>query len=221
MPVLEVARDDQYLVVTAETPLLEVWEAVPEGLVPPFPPVELPGGLGGLLLRGGFGQTFFFPSEVLGLEFRTPAGAVVRAGGRVIKNVQGYDLVRPFVGSFGLLGEPLSATLRLRPARAQGLFRREGTLEGLPAAARFAWAVGDEVYVYAAGHPRALAELSPWDPVEAPLDLRPHFPNGMGVGRGPVRDLRFSWADGGRAPEPHPLFKRLAEALSAEGPGGR
>jgi len=214
VPVLAVEPDDQYLVATADTPLLAIWEAVPEGLVPPFPPVELPGGLGGLLARGGFGQNFFFPSEVLGLVFRTPSGRVVRAGGRVIKNVQGYDLVRPFVGSFGLLGEAIEATLRLRPARARGFFKKPGNLEEpLPPAARFVWVDGETLYVYAAGHPREAEAYTDWEPVASPLDYRPRFPAGMGVGEGPIRDRRFAWADGGSAPEPTPLFKRLAEAL--------
>ena len=211
---LELHEDDQYLVATGDTPLLEVWDALPENLIPPFPPVELPGGLGGLVARGGFGQNFFFPSEVLGLVFRAPSGRVITAGGRVIKNVQGYDLVRPFVGSFGLLGEVLEVTLRLRPARARGLYRRRGRLEdALPSAARFVWQEGETRYVYAAGHPRELEVFESWEPVKEPLDYRPLFPNGMGVGEGPVRDLRFAWADGGEVPAPHPLFTRLAEAL--------
>lgn len=213
MPVLELCEDDQCLVASADTPLLEVWEALPAGLIPPFPPVELPGGVGGLVARGGFAQNFFFPSEILGLVFQTPSGRVVRAGGRVIKNVQGYDLVRPFVGSFGALGEAIEVTLRLRPARARGLFRGAGSPADPPPAARFVWTEGDELLVYASGHQSELAAYRDLEPVEGALDYRPLFPHGMGVGEGPLRDRRFSWRDGGGAPEPHPLFKRLAEAL--------
>ncbi len=214
MPVLELHEDDQYLVATADTALLEVWEALPGNLVPPFAPVELPGGVGGLVARGGFGQNFFFPSEVLGVAFQAPSGRVIRAGGRVIKNVQGYDLVRPFVGSFGLLGEPLEVVLRLRPARARGLFSRPGPIpEALPPSARFVWEADGRTFVYAAGHPKELTAYAEWEPHADPLDYRPRFPRGMGIGEGAVRDLRFSWADGGARPEPHPLFKRLAEAL--------
>jgi len=214
VPVLELHEDDQYLVASGDTPLLEIWEALPETLIPPFPPVELPGGLGGLVARGGFGQNFFFPSEILGVVYRTPSGRVIAAGGRVIKNVQGYDLVRPYVGSFGILGEALKVTLRLRPARAHGLYRRTGRLEDpLPPAARFVWQEGETRYAYAAGHPKELAAFEDWEAVKEPLDYRPLFPHGMGIGEGPVRDLRFAWANGGETPAPHPLFKRLAEAL--------
>lgn len=98
--------------------------ALPERGFSPLSPVELPGGVGGLVARGGFAQTFFFPAEVLGLTFRTPKGRRVRAGGVVVKNVQGYDLVRLFVGSFGLLGRAEEVVLRLRPGRAQAFLRR-------------------------------------------------------------------------------------------------
>ena len=122
---MEVHAADQYLVAPGEADLLEVHARLAgTGLFPPFPPVELPGGVGGLVARGGFAQTFFFPAEVLGLTFRTPKGRRVRAGGVVVKNVQGYDLVRLFVGSFGLLGRAEEVVLRLRPGRAQAFLRR-------------------------------------------------------------------------------------------------
>ena len=70
---MEVHAADQYLVAPGEADLLEVHARLAgTGLFPPFPPVELPGGVGGLVARGGFAQTFFFPAEVLGLTFRTP-----------------------------------------------------------------------------------------------------------------------------------------------------
>lgn len=131
MPVIEVSASDQYLVVSGDTPLLDVYSALPAGLYPTFPPVELPGGVGGLVSRGGFGQNFFFASEVLGVRFRARSGRLVQAGGRVVKNVQGYDLVRPFVGSFGLLGEVQDVTLRLRPGVSVAHHFRPGTLNEL------------------------------------------------------------------------------------------
>ncbi|WP_243027980.1 DUF5639 domain-containing protein [Thermus albus] len=219
---MEVHAADQYLVAPAEAGLLEVHEKLSgTGLYPPFPPVELPGGLGGLVERGGFGQTFFFPAEVLGLTFQTPKGRVVRAGGVVVKNVQGYDLVRPFVGSFGLLGKALEAVFRLRPGRA-AVFLRRPFLGGFPTlfpTPRFLFALEEEggwwLYAFHYGHEKEVARLQEAFGGEeaSPIDLRPLFPQGMGVGQGPLRDLRFSWMDGETYPEPPGPFRKLVEAL--------
>lgn len=51
---------------------------------------------------------------VLGLEFVTGTGTVIRSGGKVVKNVAGFDLSRLLVGSWGTLGVITEATVRLR-----------------------------------------------------------------------------------------------------------
>lgn len=51
---------------------------------------------------------------VLGLEVITGTGEVTRAGGRVVKNVAGFDLVRLHVGAWGTLGVITEVTMRLR-----------------------------------------------------------------------------------------------------------
>jgi glycolate oxidase FAD binding subunit len=53
--------------------------------------------------------------HVLGLTVVTGDGRVLRLGGRVMKNVAGFDLVKLMVGSRGTLGVIASATLRLFP----------------------------------------------------------------------------------------------------------
>ena len=52
---------------------------------------------------------------ILGVEAVTPTGDVVHFGGKTIKNVSGYDLIRLFAGSEGTLGIITQITLRLIP----------------------------------------------------------------------------------------------------------
>ena len=219
MPVLDLSPGDQTITVSGDTALLEVYGALPAGLYPPFPPVELPGGVGGLISRGGFAQTFFFGAEVLGVTFRAPSGRVVRAGGRTVKNVQGYDLTRPFVGSFGVLGEALEVTLRLRPGlsvrhiAAPGRLGKLGTIQ-----ARFAWEQEGELHLLHFGHGQeveaALPPLPGAQEIQGRSDLSSLFPGGVGVGEGgPLRDKRFGWVDGGAVPPVPTLFARLAASL--------
>jgi glycolate oxidase FAD binding subunit len=52
--------------------------------------------------------------QVLGCTFVTGAGEVVHAGGRVVKNVAGFDLTRLVTGAWGTLGAITSVTVRLR-----------------------------------------------------------------------------------------------------------
>lgn len=53
--------------------------------------------------------------QVLGLEMVTGDGRVMEFGGRVVKNVAGYDIVRLLVGSRGRLGFITRVNLRLKP----------------------------------------------------------------------------------------------------------
>jgi glycolate oxidase FAD binding subunit len=52
--------------------------------------------------------------HVLGCEFISGTGDVVRAGGRVVKNVAGFDLVRLVTGAWGSIGVITEVTVRLR-----------------------------------------------------------------------------------------------------------
>ncbi len=63
-------------------------------------------------LRHRFGQ----PRDlILGVTVALSDGTIARAGGKVIKNVAGYDLGKLFTGSFGTLGVILSVSVRLHP----------------------------------------------------------------------------------------------------------
>jgi glycolate oxidase FAD binding subunit len=82
-------------------------------------PLDPPGAastLGGALASAAPGPSFSSPRDtVLGIEVALSSGDLVHAGGRVVKNVTGYDLCKLFTGSFGALGVITSAWLRLRP----------------------------------------------------------------------------------------------------------
>jgi FAD/FMN-containing dehydrogenase len=62
-------------------------------------------------LRQGFGP---LRDHLLGITAVIGDGSIVRAGGRVVKNVAGYDLSRAIAGSFGGFGIIAEAHLRLR-----------------------------------------------------------------------------------------------------------
>jgi glycolate oxidase FAD binding subunit len=55
---------------------------------------------------------------VIGMEAALATGEVVHAGGRVVKNVAGYDLSRLFCGSLGTLGVLTRVTFKLAPLAA-------------------------------------------------------------------------------------------------------
>ena len=52
---------------------------------------------------------------VLGISVATADGARSKAGGRVVKNVTGYDLTKLYIGSLGTLGVVLELTFKVQP----------------------------------------------------------------------------------------------------------
>ena len=52
---------------------------------------------------------------VLGIRFVTDEGIEVKGGGRVVKNVAGYDLMKLHVGALGTLGIITEVTLKVKP----------------------------------------------------------------------------------------------------------
>jgi glycolate oxidase len=122
--ILEVNADDLYAVVQPGVINADLGRAAARrGLFyPPDPASYETCTLGGNIAEnaGGlrcvkYGVTTDY---VLGLEVVLADGTVIRTGGRVVKDVMGYDLTRLFVGSEGTLGIVTEATLRLRPAPA-------------------------------------------------------------------------------------------------------
>ncbi len=54
-------------------------------------------------------------NQVLGLRVVHASGTVVESGGKVVKNVAGYDLNKLYIGSYGTLGIITEVTLKLSP----------------------------------------------------------------------------------------------------------
>ncbi|WP_082234390.1 FAD-binding oxidoreductase [Halobacillus massiliensis] len=53
--------------------------------------------------------------QVIGLRIVYPDGTLTRTGGKVVKNVAGYDMNKLFIGSMGTLGVITEITMKLRP----------------------------------------------------------------------------------------------------------
>jgi glycolate oxidase FAD binding subunit len=75
--------------------------------------------VGGMFATGDSGplrHRYGAPRDlILGVTVALSDGTIARAGGKVIKNVAGYDLGKVFTGSFGTLGVILSVCVRLHP----------------------------------------------------------------------------------------------------------
>lgn len=91
--------------------------------LPLDPPNDGNATLGGIASTGIAGaQSFGYGLPrgfVIGMRVALADGRVIKAGGRVVKNVAGYDLCKLFTGSYGTLGLILELTFKLRPLPTQ------------------------------------------------------------------------------------------------------
>ena len=105
------------------------------------------GSIGGLVARGlagGLRQRYLgVRDQLIGIGLLRADGTAARAGGKVVKNVAGYDLMRLFTGSWGSLGLITELTLRTfpHPPQRRGLLL-QGDLSALENLRRQALAAG-------------------------------------------------------------------------------
>lgn len=94
--------------------LREVGQFLP--LDPAYPDKATIGGIIATADSGSWRQRYGGVRDLLlGVTFVRADGTVAKAGGRVVKNVAGYDLMKLFTGSYGTLGVISQATLRVYP----------------------------------------------------------------------------------------------------------
>jgi glycolate oxidase FAD binding subunit len=83
------------------------------------PPRPEEATLGGIVAANAFGplRTRFGAARdlIIGISFVRADGVLARGGGKVVKNVAGFDLPRLLVGSLGTLGLIATVTFRLHP----------------------------------------------------------------------------------------------------------
>lgn len=126
--------------------------------------------------------------HVLGMDAVSGRGEIFHSGGRVVKNVTGYDLPRALTGSWGTLAIATRITLKVLPrAQTEATFLLSG-LGDAEAATAMTAAMGSSAEVSAAAHlPSAAAQ---------DLAARGHALSGPSTllrleGFGPSVDYRF------------------------------
>ncbi len=143
------------------------------GLAPSFANRATLGGILATADTGSLRQRYGGVRDmVLGLSLVRADGELVKAGGRVVKNVAGYDLMKLFTGSFGTLGIVSQITLRVYP---QAEASRTGVL------------VGDAAAIAQAATTLLSSALTP---VAVDL-LSPQLVNGLELGQGMGLVVKF------------------------------
>ncbi len=146
--IIDHAKDDLTITVEAGTALASLqlalakhqqWLAVdwPWGSNPIEDPISA-GTVGGLVARGLSGSLRYrymgLRDQLIGIELIRTDGIIAKAGGKVVKNVAGYDLMRLLCGSWGSLAIITELTLRVQPMRPIHLLLNiEGELKKLEA----------------------------------------------------------------------------------------
>lgn len=118
--IVEHSVGDLTITVKAGTPYAEMQAYLREhGQFVPLTPPSQDSTVGGLAVTAFSGpERVLYGSWrdfVIGLRVVYPNGQVIRSGGKVVKNVAGYDMTKLFVGSYGTLAFVTEITLKVRP----------------------------------------------------------------------------------------------------------
>ncbi len=162
--ILEYDADNQVVSVSAAMPLADLQGVLAKAgqWLPLRPPLAgQTHSVGGVVALGGGGPESCYygaPRDLLlGLRFLNGQARAINAGGRVVKNVAGYDMTRLLCGSAGTLGIITRATFRIKaiPERCAA-FCADGTLDACDAVATQVRCAKIEP-VWAMAVPRALS----------------------------------------------------------------
>jgi glycolate oxidase FAD binding subunit len=106
-------------------------------LDPTAPQLATIGGIVATANTGSLRQRYgSVRDQLLGITFVRADGQIAKAGGRVVKNVAGYDLMKLFTGSYGSLGIITQVTFRVYPQQeASATVVLTGTAEAISSAA--------------------------------------------------------------------------------------
>src|SRR5262249_8362846 len=119
--ILDYQPDDMTVTVEAGVTVAELQRTLAERsqFLPLDPPLAARATLGGTVAanvsgpwRAGYGTA---PDWLIGLRIAAADGQVVKGGGRVVKNVAGYDLCKLYTGSLGTLGVLYELTFKVMP----------------------------------------------------------------------------------------------------------
>jgi FAD/FMN-containing dehydrogenase len=119
--ILEYEPDDLTATVEAGILLTDLQRHLKEKnqFFPLDPPFSSEATLGGIVATNSNGPGRFFHGSVrdlvIGIRVVHPGGVITRAGGKVVKNVSGYDMNKLYTGSLGTLGVITELSLKLRP----------------------------------------------------------------------------------------------------------
>jgi glycolate oxidase FAD binding subunit len=165
------------------------------------------GTVGGTLATGTAGPRrlrYGTPRDlVIGITVVRADGTVASSGGKVVKNVAGYDLGKLFAGSYGTLGLIVEAVFRLHPLPAAASYTTVDAAGPAEARQMVAAAAGSELAPTAVeisragrGHPVQVGVLLEGDPAGV-VERAAHLRQLLGAGAQTSPDAPGWWGSAG------------------------